>query len=332
MTRSAATVAVDTVAGAGARRSASARLVAMADSRSRSSLEYGSSDSRGPSTSSTFALPVAERDRDEELGVRRGKPGEIVCRQLSPHAAGVGRHFQRLGQDARDLDQRAVGAQRRELAPQRAHHRQVTSAGRPHQKRRHPWMERLVDPCQDLVGNLVERLCPAGHLHHVSEHLLCRVPIAKEPAIERRHPPLALPEHDQAGCRDRQIDPAAIGNHLAHRQVAVAEHVGDEQRQRQRDERQQRATRHGVLQPEPDDDAQVEEPVPQDDVGERHREHHDHEVPHDGERLRRLGRPHDAQLRSDDLDRDPEVAHHADGNPGEHDAGAPPLGPIRRAA
>jgi hypothetical protein len=112
------------------------------------------------------------------------------------------------------------------------------------------------------------------------------VAVAEEPAIELRQPPVAPRAHDQQRRHQERKPPPARLHDRRERLVAVHDDVHQQHGAQDRAERVEEPARQRILQPLAHDQADVEQAVPQDGVGERRRKREEHQRQH-GQRPRR---------------------------------------------
>ena len=137
----------------------------------------------------------------------------------------------------------------------------------PHHQRRELWMHGRLDLGDHHRGNAIEAAGTADLLRHVLQHGERIVAFAEEPPIDRFQPAPAVGKHDEGRKDHCQILGPASSEHIVHGLVALKQQIENQENRENRHHGEHRPARQCVLKPFPDDEADLEQPVSKDCVG-----------------------------------------------------------------
>ena len=132
-------------------------------------------------------------------------------------------------------------------------------------------VQRFVDLPRDRWGDDVEAGGASYLLRDARQQPVCVVAFTKKPAVYSRQPLLTAGSHEQQCSSNQQVPPPAGRDQRQERLIAVDDDISEQQRTQHRHERIDGLPRQRVAQPLADDEAEIEEAVTQDRVGERGR-------------------------------------------------------------
>ena len=135
----------------------------------------------------------------------------------------------------------------------------------------------FVDLLHDRRGNDIEARSALHLLRDARQQPMCVVAFPEEPAVHAREPLLTARSHEEQRSTNQQVPPTACRDQRHDRLITVNDDIGEQQPAKHRDEGIDRPARKRVAQPLADDEAEVEEPVTQDGVGERGRHRQEHQ-------------------------------------------------------
>ena len=219
--------------------------------------------------------PVAgPRHANEQFRSAFGERSALLVRQLVEYRArSVPSHDQRLSEHREQSNGLVIRPETHaRVVRRRARDGLVRTAFlRPDEQGHVGRMQGRFDAAHDSRRELSELGRPLEIFGELPKEALGAVVLPEVLPVERVQPSLAAVMDPRRGAHERGIPPEVIANHVAHRRFGMAEHVGDERHRRRRDEQEQHTAGERILQPPPEHQADVEEPMPEDGVGERKR-------------------------------------------------------------
>ena len=213
-------------------------------------------------------------DRDEQLDAVLDEQQALVAGELVPHPCGVAeRERERLaqhGQHANDRQRRRQGPDSVPSQPCRHGCEGQVTRHVPqdvHELR----VQRLVYLLGHRRRNRVEARGVADLIRDAAEQPVGIVAFPEEPAIDASEPFLAPGPHQPERCPDQREPPPSRSHQVGDRLVPVHEDVEEQDAGKRRDHCVDEAAGQRVAQALPHDQADVEQTVTQDGVGEGRR-------------------------------------------------------------
>ncbi len=289
----------------------------------------------GPQREDGLRSPAADADREDPLDPFASQLFDLLARQLPAEPAGPGeRDLEGLADDAQQRQklppagQGSVRGSRLRLG--RRDGPELRLIDGPHQDRDLLRVEGRRDALGDARRGPLERAGCADLLDDAAQQLAGVVALAEEAPVQAGEPRGPARVENEARDTERAVEPAALDEDPCERFVAVQEQIDEKEGEADRRERDEQAARGGVLEPPADDEADVEQAVAEDGVGERqrHRQHQNLQEQHP-ERAEVARKGRQTQEADHEVHRD---GHEAHTQSEEHDTQAASLVPVLAAA
>src|SRR4029077_5800394 len=221
-----------------------------------------------------FGLSLHERDGNDEIDVGVAQEILVFARQLMAKPSGFsekdGERFPKHAHEGNDL---VGGAQFgiESLSGRRRDGTVCTIRRAARDQRAKLSMKRIGNARDHGRSNLVDAGGLANLVGNVVKEFFTVVTIAEEAAIERTEPRLTAHIGQAGECGNSYVEPPSGFENVEQRLAPVYDQVEKQESSNERRNRKQGAARKRVLQAAANDDANVEQAMAQDAVGERER-------------------------------------------------------------